>query len=233
MITHKSTDLELLLACKIVAENFAAHYQELGIINPSYTKDSVNHLFNRVDRAFNYYLGLETSRETEHSRNKLNHIQAQALRAVAFLKTRIEVIYALDSKRKNKVLNKLGFKDYLKAIQEKDTEMLLKLLGNIKKNLTTEIKGELIKNESDRNFIDRISQFAIKLQKANQSQTSLMATKKAIADQATEVYNELLLDILEICKDATELYKDKPEKARLFDYSVIVRKTLISEISLP
>ena len=122
-MTYQANDLEMLLTCKTIANNFAANIQELKKVNSKWTDEFLASVLNRVDRAFNYYLGLEANREIEQARNKLNNIQAQALRAVAFLKTRIEVIYALDEKRKNQVLDKLGFKTYLQAIQEKDTDV--------------------------------------------------------------------------------------------------------------
>ncbi len=228
MNTQFSHDLELLMTCKIIVENLNTNQPELVRLNPEWTKDFAINLSNRVERAFNFYLGHETNRETEQVRNKFNHIQAQALRAVAFLKTRIEVSYVLDSKRKNQVLDTLGFKLYLKAIHEKDSDKLLELLSHIKENLTDEIKKDLIKNESDRNFIDRITVFATKLQKVRQSQTSLLATKKAIAEQAKEIYNELLLDVLDICSEVTGFYKDKPEKANLFNYSMIAQKHFLT-----
>ena len=165
-MTIQANDLEMLLTCKTIADNFAANIQELRQVNKKWTDEYLVSILNRVDRAFNYYLGLEANREIEQARNKLNNIQAQALRAVAFLKTRIEVIYALDEKRKNEILDKLGFQAYLQAIQEKDTGVLLELLSKIKDNLSEDIKENLIKNQGDQNFIDRIYLFANKLNKA-------------------------------------------------------------------
>ena len=228
MATQFSQDLEMLMTCKIIAENFYVKQPELSNYNPFWTMDFVNTLKRRIERAFNYYLGLETNRQTAQAQNKLNHIQAQALRAVAFLKTRIEVIYALDPKRKEEVLEKLGFKLYLAAIQDRDTLKLLDLLSNIRDNLTGNIKDDLVRNESDNTFIERISQYATKLQRANQSQTSLLATRKAIAEEAKEIYNELLLEVLEICKGASEFYKNQPDKVKLFDYSRIVQQHFMS-----
>ncbi|MBN2215444.1 MAG: hypothetical protein JW723_14485 [Bacteroidales bacterium] len=231
MMTYQAKDLEMLLTCKTIADNFAANIQELRKADKNWTDEYLVSMLNRVDRAFNYYLGLEANREIEQVRNKLNNIQTQALRAVAFLKTRIEVIYALDEKRKNQVLDKLGFHKYLQAIQEKDTDVLLELLSKIKDNLSEDIKNDLIKSQGDKNFIERIYQFANKLNKANRSQNSLMATKKAIAEDAREVYNNLLLDILDISEKATEFYQDSPEKIKLFDYSFIAQNKFVSSDS--
>lgn len=231
MMTIQANDLEMLLTCKTIADNFAANIQELRQVNTKWTDEYLVSILNRVDRAFNYYLGLEANREIEQARNKLNNIQAQALRAVAFLKTRIEVIYALDEKRKNEILDKLGFQAYLQAIQEKDTSVLLELLSKIKDNLSEDIKKDLIKSQGDQNFIERIYLYANKLNKANRSQNSLMATKKAIAEDAREIFNNLLLDILEISEQTTEFYQDSPEKVRLFDYSFIAQNRFVSSDS--
>ncbi|MBN2610436.1 MAG: hypothetical protein JXB00_02670 [Bacteroidales bacterium] len=231
MTTTATHDLDMLMACKIVTENFAVNLPELKNANETWTEETVVSLMNRVERAFNYFLGMEANRESALARNKLNHIQAQALRAVVFLKTRIEVIYALDLVRKNQVLDRLGFKAYLKAIYEKDTGMLLELLGNINKNLTEDIRKDLIRNEADRFFIERLSQYAVKLQKANLSRTSLLSARKAITEQAGEIYNELLLEVLDICSEATAYYRDKPAKAKLFDFSFIIKNPLIASVS--
>ncbi len=231
MMTFQANDLEMLLTCKTIADNFAANIQELRQANKKWTDEYLASVQNRVDRAFNYYLGLEANREIEQVRNKLNNIQAQALRAVAFLKTRIEVIYALDEKHKNEILDKLGFQAYLQAIKEKDTSELLKLLSKIKDNLTEDIKKDLIKSQGDKNFIERIYLFANKLNKANHSQNSLMATKKAIAEDAREIFNNLLLDILEISELATEFYQEHPEKVKLFNYSFIAQNKFVSSDS--
>lgn len=231
MMNFQANDLEMLLTCKTIADNFTANIQELRQVNTKWTDEYLVSILNRVDRAFNYYLGLEANREMEQARNKLNNIQAQALRAVAFLKTRIEVVYALDEKRKNEILDKLGFQAYLQAIQEKDTSVLLELLSKIKDNLSEDIKKDLIKSQGDQNFIERIYLFANKLNKANHSQNSLMATKKAIAEDAREIFNNLLLDILEISEQATEYYQNNPEKVKLFDYSFIVQHRFVSSDS--
>jgi hypothetical protein len=230
MMTYQANDLEMLLTCKTIADNFASNIQELKKANSKWNDEFLALVLSRVDRAFNYYLGLEANREVEQARNKLNNIQAQALRAVAFLKTRIEVVYALDEKRKNQVLDKLGFQAYLKAIQEKDTGVLLELLSRIKENLSEDIKKDLIKSQGDQNFIERIYLFANKLNKANRSQSSLLATKKAIAEDAREVFNNLLLDILDISQKATEFYQNNPEKANLFDYSYIAQNKFVSSL---
>jgi hypothetical protein len=230
MMTYQANDLEMLLTCKTIADNFASNIQELKKANSKWNDEFLALVLSRVDRAFNYYLGLEANREVEQARNKLNNIQAQALRAVAFLKTRIEVVYALDEKRKNQVLDKLGFQAYLKAIQEKDTGVLLELLSRIKENLSEDIKKDLIKSQGDQNFIERIYLFANKLNKANRSQNSLLATKKAIAEDAREVFNNLLLDILDISQKATEFYQNNPEKANLFDYSYIAQNKFVSSL---
>lgn len=218
----------MLLICKTITENFAANISELSQVNPKWTDQYLVSILNRVDRAFNYYLGLEANREIEQARNKLNSIQAQALRSVAFLKTRIEVVYARNEKRKNQVLDMLGFKNYLTAIQEKDTEVLLELLSNIKENLTDDIKKELIRNKGDEAFIERISQFAARLKKANLSQNSLMSTKKAIAEDASEIFNDLLLEILEISEAVSAFFTSQPEKAKLFDYEFIARNNFVA-----
>lgn len=231
MMNFQANDLEMLLTCKTIADNFTANIQELRQVNTKWTDEYLVSILNRVDRAFNYYLGLEANREMEQARNKLNNIQAQALRAVAFLKTRIEVVYALDEKRKNEILDKLGFQAYLQAIQEKDASVLLELLSKIKDNLSEDIKKDLIKSQGDQNFIERIYLFANKLNKANHSQNSLMATKKAIAEDAREIFNNLLLDILEISEQATEYYQNNPEKVKLFDYSFIVQHRFVSSDS--
>ncbi len=230
MMTYQANDLEMLLTCKTIANNFAANFEELRRVNVNWTSEYLSSIKSRVDRAFNYYLGLEANREIEQARNKLNNIQAQALRAVAFLKTRIEVVYALDEKRKNHVLEKLGFQAYLQAIQEKDTSVLLELLSKIQINLTEEIRKDLIQSQGDLNFIERIYHFANKLSKANHSQNSLMATKKAIAEEAREIFNDLLLDILDISQKATEYYQNNPEKVKLFDYSFIAQNKFVSSI---
>jgi hypothetical protein len=230
MMTYQANDLEMLLTCKTIADNFASNIQELKKANSKWNDEFLALVLSRVDRAFNYYLGLEANSEVEQARNKLNNIQAQALRAVAFLKTRIEVVYALDEKRKNQVLDKLGFQAYLKAIQEKDTGVLLELLSRIKENLSEDIKKDLIKSQGDQNFIERIYLFANKLNKANRSQSSLLATKKAIAEDAREVFNNLLLDILDISQKATEFYQNNPEKANLFDYSYIAQNKFVSSL---
>lgn len=225
---NNQADLKMLLICKTITENFAANISELSQVNPKWTDSYLVSISGRVDKAFDYYLGLETNREIEQVRNKLNSIQAQALRSVAFLKTRIEVVYVRDEKRKNQVLNTLGFKTYLTAIQEKDSEVLLELLGNIKENFTDEIKRELFRNQGDEAFVDRISEFAARLKKANLSQNSLMATKKAIAEDASEIFNNLLLEILEISEAVSAVYTNQPEKAKLFDYSFIARNNFVT-----
>ncbi len=221
-------DFRMLLTCKTIAEDLALHIKELQQVNPVWTEGFSNELLNRVDSAFDYYLGLESNRRIEDVRNKLNHIQAQALRAIAFLKTRIDIAYAFNERKKNEVLNKLGFRQYLQAVQDKDTTALLDILSRIHENLSDSIRKDLIKNPSDEAFLMRITQFATRLRKANLSQQSLMATKKAIAENALKTYRELVYTLLEISQMATSYYKKDPQKASMFDYSPELMKYLSS-----
>ena len=76
-----------------------------------------------------------------------------------------------------------------------------------------------------------MEQFAVKLKRVNESQRSLMATKKAIAEDAKNVFNNLLLNILDISKCALEYYENDPEKAKLFDYTYIIQNQVVSSVN--
>ena len=55
---NNQADLKMLLICKTITENFAANISELSQVNPKWTDQYLVSILNRVDRAFNYYLGL-------------------------------------------------------------------------------------------------------------------------------------------------------------------------------
>lgn len=215
-------DLDMLLTCRKIAENISSNITDLQKANEKWNEDFAASLVREIDTAFNFYLGFESNKKIAHTRNRLNHIQAQALRAIAFFKTSIDINYALNEKRKNEILDLLGFKYYLVAVQEKDSNALLDLLSNVEKNLSDDLKNELIKNPGDKTFLERIVLFASKIKQANQSQKSLLSTKKAIEEDAKNIFNQVFQKILGLSKEITELYKDNPDKARLFDYTVVL-----------
>ncbi|NJK86536.1 MAG: hypothetical protein HC906_11775 [Bacteroidales bacterium] len=122
-------------------------------------------------------------------------------------------------------MQQLGFKDYLKAVHERDTDALLELLGNIEKNMSDEIKNELIRNTGDSAFIDRIILFASKIKKANLSQRSLMATKKAIEQDARKIFEQLLYKVYRLCQDTYDYYLEhNAEKAKMFNHAYTLEK---------
>ncbi len=230
MNSNQNEDFNMLIACNTIAENFASNINELRKINHAWTDKFVNKLLMQVEEAFAYYLDLEANRKIQDMQNKLNSIQIQALRAICFLKTRIDITYANDEARKNYVLDQLGFKLYLQAVEQKDAEALIELLSKIRKNLSDDITKELIKNHSDQTFIERISLFAAKLKKINRSHNALVATKKLTTKGAVGIFSDLYLDILTISKQIKDFYKNQPEKAKMFDYNYIVKHRVSSAV---
>jgi hypothetical protein len=216
------SNLDMLMTCRTIAENFSLHIVDLQQVKKEWNEDFANSLIYEIETAFHYYIGVEANNKIAQVKSRFNHIQAQAIRAIAFLKTRIDIAFALNEDRKKEILNALGFDLYAKALHEKNSEALLDLLSNIEKNLTPTIKNELVKNSADQAFLDRISGYAEKIKKVNQSQNSLLATKKAIAEDALLFFNELLLKILDISQTIASYYKDNPEKAKMFDYTSVM-----------
>ena len=219
---YRYKDLDMLMASQVITESFQSNLSALSTVHPGFTRQYAHSLSERINKGFEYFLGLGTSRELQRIKNTLNSVQAQSLRAIAFLKTLIELRTGNDITRKEQILETLGFRKYLKAVQNNDTMALLGLLSSIRDKMNVSLKDELIKNKSDAAFIERISEYAKKLNKINRSKESLNATRKAIEEEAQQTFNAIYSDIINICKIAARFYSNDPEKHELFVFSKVV-----------
>jgi hypothetical protein len=227
---YRFKDLEMLMAAQDIAENLRLNISALSSAYPEFNMQFIKSLSERIDKGFEYFLGLGTSRELQRIKNSLNSVQAQSLRAIAFLKTLIELRTGNDLNRKKQILDLLGSRKYLKAIQNNDTLALLGLLSNIRDNMNDSLKDELIKNKSDEVFLERISEYAQKLNKANRSKESLNATRKAIEEEAQLFFNDIYTSVITVCKKGARFYHDNPEKRSLFTFSKAVARIKTSAI---
>ena len=214
-------DLDMLMTSQVIAESFQSNLSALSTVYPEFTRQYANSLSEKINKGFEYFLGLGTTKELQRIKNTLNSVQTQSLRAIAFLKTLIEIRTGNDAKRKKQILETLGFRKYLKAVRNNDTMALLGLLSSIHDKMDDSLKEELIKNKSDAAFIERISEYAKKLNRINRSKESLNATRKAIEEEAQQIFNTIYSDIINICKIAARFFKDDQQKHELFVFSKV------------
>ncbi|NJK86537.1 MAG: hypothetical protein HC906_11780 [Bacteroidales bacterium] len=76
----------MLMTCRNIVDILSLNEKDVQKVNAEWNGIYIDTLKKELERAFNYYLGYEANKNIALSRNKFNTIQAQALRAIAFLK---------------------------------------------------------------------------------------------------------------------------------------------------
>jgi hypothetical protein len=214
-------DVDMLLASKTIVQSLTDNLADLSAVRSNWTEDYVNGLNAKIDDVIENYLGLDKKKELREATIRLSAIQSPARTDLSFFKTQLEVDYNGDIAKKDDILKELGFAKNLRATQLGNQESLIQLLYSFKRNMTDELKEEIVEKGISIALIDRITEYADQLKEAEVSQETLKESTKSISAEAVKVLNEIYEEIVGICKIASKFYKFDSLKKGQFTFTRI------------
>lgn len=222
--TYSYKDVDMLLACQTVAENFKAHQSEIVALRSAWADPFIADYQTRLNNAIQTYLGLDPRKDLKVATQTVVQLQEGAIKELSFLKVQLEADFTADKARLQTLLNALGFQSYWKAVQRKDQQSLIQLLYQYRNGLTDGIKKELLAKGIQKELVNRISGYADSLRNANVSQETLKGSSKEITEAGTVAFNVLYEQAIAICKICARLFADNPQVKDKFVFSGLVKK---------
>ena len=194
---YKHSDVVMLTASQTIAGSFKSCLTELSTLRTDWTEQYADDLQKSISDTLKNHFGIDPQ-------------QGQRAATAA--------LYALQAPAKR------GFTANLRKVQKDNTEALVKLLFEFKKNLTDDWKAQITAKGLHPALIDRICGYADSVNQANVDQEGAKSGSVAITDEVVDAFNAIYGQVIGICKKASDYYFDDPVKQALFTFSVVVKK---------
>lgn len=215
-------DVDMLMASKTVAESFGANLSELSTVHSNWTKTYADNLNIRIDAAIESYLGIDPKKELREATSHITAIHYPAIRDLSFFKAQIDDDFEKHPTMRSEILKSLGFSKYLHSVQKGNIESLAQLLNIFKHNMDEELHLVVTAKGLNPALIDAIMGYANIFEKTNVSQESLSDTDHEITPEAVDIFNFIYIEIMDICRIASEYYQYEPQKKEMFTFSKVV-----------
>ncbi|WP_309608724.1 hypothetical protein [Flavobacterium sp.] len=226
-VTRKYTvkDVDMLVSASTILESAIANKRLLQEKRATWADPFFENILTNIDNAIQNYLGLDNAKQLREATKKVIEIQAIALNDLVEAKTQISEDFKKNKPLQTEILNQLGFTNYLANAQKSDQEALINLLYQFKKNLTSELKAQIVAAGTAVTTLDKIVGYADNLTKANVKQEGSKFTRTEMTTEAINVFNDIYDDTISICRISTKFYKDNPAIQQQFSFAK-VSKTL-------
>ena len=219
---YNFSDVNMIMAAKIIAVNFKANLSELSILRTNWTPEYADAITRKIEYAVKNYLGIDARKELRKTSGKLARVMQLAKIDLAAFKTQIDIDFSDDGTKLEEMLKRLSFTKNLRAVQRGNQEALIELLYAFKTNMTDNLKQEIIARGMTPSLIDQISGYANVVKEANVKQEFQKGRSKKITHETAEVYNAIYHEIIGICKIASKHYQNNPVKKEQFTFSKVV-----------
>lgn len=222
--SYSCKDVEMLMACKTIAESFKVNISELSSARSDWNEQFAANLIVRIDSAIETHLGIDVRRDLRNATAALSQMLVPALRDTSFLKTQIEDDFRLEPDRRDEILRTLGFIAHHRAAQTKNQENTIQLLYQFKTNLTPAIRQEIESKGIAPTLIDRVIDYADKLREANVYQEAMKGATKEISQEVVNTFNSIYTEIIGISKKAAAYYRYDLLKREHFTFTKVLAR---------
>lgn len=216
---YKGKDVDMLTACATIIDQAIIHKTFLISKRSNWADPFLPDLKTRIDNAFSDHLGIDNAEQLRESTQILSGIQTNALKDLAEFKVQITEDFKSNKKRRDEILNKLGFTAHHKDAQNKDQEALIELLTKFKKNMTPALQTEITNAGMAAGLITAIIGYANTLKNSNITQETMKGSRKVISQAAVKEFNAIYNATVSIARISFNLFKtDKAIQAK-FSYA--------------
>ncbi len=221
--SYSYKDVDMLLACQMVAESFKAHKADIIAQRATWADPFIAGFEARIKAATEQYLGLDAKKDQKSATQAVTGLQEAALRDLSLLKVQVEEDFATDKTRRNTLLDTLGFVSYWKEARSKDQQALIQLLYQYRTGLSKAIRTEITAKGTDKALLERIAGYADTLKQASIAQETLKVSSKDVTEAGTVEFNALYAQAMSICRICSRIFTGTPQIKEKFAFSLLVR----------
>jgi hypothetical protein len=220
---YKGKDVEMLTACDTIIGHAIENKTFLISKRANWADPFFPNIQTRIDTAFSDFLGIDNAKEMREATAVVTGIQKNALKDLAEFKVQIVEDFKSNKKRRDEILNRLGFNAHLKPAQKNDQEALIELLLQFKKNMTTPLQTEITNAGTSAALITAIIGYADVLKNSNISQETFKGSRKTISATAVTEFNAIYNAVISIARISFKFYKGDKAMQDKFSYKKTVK----------
>lgn len=221
---YAGKDVDMLTACGTIIEQAIIHKATLILKRANWADPFLPDLQTRIQNAFPNFLGIDNAEQLRDSTQILIGIQTNALRDLAEFKVQITEDFKSNKKRRDEILNKLGFTAHHKDAQSKDQEALIELLTKFQKNMTTALQTEITNAGMAVNLITAIIGYATVLKNSNITQETMKGSRKVISASAVTEFNAIYNAVISVGRISSNFFKTDKAIQDKFSYAKTLKK---------
>src|SRR3972149_7835869 len=221
---YKGKDVDMLPAGGTIIEQAIIHKATLILKRANWADPFLPDLQTRIKDAFSDFLGIDNAEQLREATQTLSGIQTNALRDLAEFKIQITEDFKSNRKRRDEILNKLGFTAHHKDAQNKDQEALIELLTKFQKNMTTPLQTEITNAGMAASLITAIIGYANTLKNSNITQETMKGSRKVISQAAVTEFNEIYNTVISVGRISANFFKTDKAIQDKFSYAKTVGK---------
>lgn len=220
---YKTKDVEMLLGVDIIVSNAIADKEFLQPKRATWTDAFFENIKLRIDTAASTYLGADNAKQLRESTRKVYDIVTPATTVLSEIKVQINEDFKKDIKRRDEILNTLGFNSFTSKTLENDQEALIQFLYKFETNLTGELKDELIAKGISPDSLNYATSHSVKLKNANVNQEIKKGERPGLTQEAIIVLNDIYAEVISIAKISANFHKDDPVKKQKYSFRKVIR----------
>lgn len=224
-------DVDMLIAASTIIETAIENKAYLITKRQAWTDPFFDDLKAKIDTTIKNSLGVDNAKDLRKLTSSMKTLQKQAQTALAEFKVQIDADFKKEPLKRDEILNLLGFKDYLKAVQKGNQEALINLLYQFKTNLDTDLKNDIKTKGININAIDAILSFADTIKDTNVNQEKAKSGKKTTTINYITEFNGIYDEVIAIAKIASNFCKNNPTLKEQFSFSKIAKALSASKAS--
>lgn len=168
----------------------------------------------------NLLYGLELKKELKGASKIVKDLHPKAQLDITFLKTQLDVDF--QRKRRNEILEILGFKKWLKNLKLQEAKALVYFLFEYRENLTPELRQEIIEKGTTPELLDDIAKYAEELEKQDIIPDIYSNSSTRLGKNEFEELNDLYQKIVGVCKIVAHFHKDQKDIKDKFTFVKVV-----------
>ncbi len=228
---YSFADVDMLIAASTIIETAIENKDFLITKRQAWTDPFFDDLKAKIDTTIKNSLGVDNAKDLRKLTSSIKTLQKQAQTALAEFKVQIDADFKKEPLKRDEIINLLGFKDYLKAVQKGNQEALINLLYQFKTNLDKDLKNDINIKGMNKDAIDVILNFADTIKDTNVNQEKAKSGKKTTTINYITEFNGIYDEVIAIAKIASNFCKDNPTLKEQFSFSKIAKALSASKAS--
>jgi hypothetical protein len=228
----KGQPVEMLTALAILMELVELRQTDLIKYYEDWKNPFFKNLKDLIDKIIKDYIGVDGAKGLRNATLLVTTIQDKALDDLTSLKKQIE-IRIKDKTQQSEYLKQLGFDSYYFDAKSKKSQIdLINLLFQADKSLDTTTLTDLTSKKIVASLLSNIKAYAKTLNDANVNQESIKITKSSNTAEATNAFNNVYEQVMDVVQLTADYYKKDKEYASKLSYNATI-KSVQGKSSIP